>query len=90
MVSWDDEKLAINLFKHGLGFEGADAVFDHPVLSWEDSREGYGELRINLLGWLNGQMVHVTDTERGETMHLISLRKAQTHEIKRYIKSISK
>ncbi len=89
MVTWDTEKLSANIVKHGLSFEGADAVFDYPVVSWEDSREDYGELRINLLGWLNGQMVHVTYTERGDAMHVISLREAQTHEIKRYIKAIS-
>lgn len=90
MVIWDADKLAINIAKHGLSFDGADAVFDHPVLSWEDDRENYGELRINLLGWLNDRIVHVTYTERGEAMHVISLREADTHEIKRYIKAISR
>jgi uncharacterized protein len=90
VVTWDDDKLALNLAKHGLSFSGADAVFDHPVVAWDDDREAYGELRINLLGWLNGHLVHITYTERGEAMHVISLREAEKHEIKRYIKSLSK
>jgi uncharacterized protein len=90
MVTWDPGKLETNIAKHGLSFEGADAVFDHPVVDWEDDRKVYGELRINLLGWLTGRLVHVTYTERGEAMHIISLREAEAHEIKRYIKSISK
>ena len=90
MVTWDKVKLSSNIAKHGLGFEGVATIFDHPVLSWEDDREHYGELRINLLGWLNGQMVHLTYTERSGSMHVTSLRKAETHEIKRYIKAISK
>lgn len=74
MVTWDQDKLSTKLSKHGLSFEGADAVFDHPVVVWDDDPEDYGELRINLLGWLDGQLVHVTCTERGEAMHVISLR----------------
>ena len=89
MVTWDADKLTANIAKHGLSFEGADTVFDHPVVSWEDNRDDYGELRINLLGWLNARVVHVAYTERGEAMHVISLREAETHEIKRYGKSIS-
>lgn len=90
MVTWDNDKLTANIAKHGLSFEGADAVFDHPVVAWDDDREDYGELRINLLGWLQGRLVHVSYTERGEAMHVFSLRKAEPHEIKRFVKSISK
>ncbi len=90
MVTWDKVKLTANIAKHGLSFVDADAVFDHPVVTWDDEREDYGELRINLLGWLDGLVVYLTYTERGEAMHVISLREADTHEIKRYIKSISK
>jgi uncharacterized protein len=90
MVTWDPDKLAINFAKHGLRFDGADAVFDHPVMAWEDDREDYGEQRINLLGWLNGRIVHLTYTERGKAMHVISMREAVAHEVKRYIYSISK
>lgn len=89
MVTWDNDKLVANIAKHGLSFEGADAVFDNSVVAWDDDREAYGELRINLLGWLNGHLVHMTYTERGEDMHVISLREAEKHEIKRYIKSLS-
>jgi uncharacterized protein len=89
MLTWDEDKFASNIAKHGLSFDGAIAVFDHPVVSWEDDREDYGELRINLLGWLDGKIVHLTYTERDEAMHIISLREAEKHEIKSYIKSIS-
>jgi len=45
-------------------------------------REAYGELRINLLGFLNGIVVQLTYTERGDDLHVISLRKAEKHEIR--------
>jgi uncharacterized DUF497 family protein len=39
-----------------------------------------------LLGWLSGIVVHMTYTERGDELHIISLRKAEKHEIRRYAK----
>ena len=52
----------------------------------------YGLLRFanNLLGWLAGTVVHLTYTERGEDMQVISLRRAEKHEIRRYIQEISR
>ena len=90
MVTWDAPKRQANLRDHGLDFVGCDAVFDYPVVTEEDKRDAYGEQRINLLGWLNGRMVHMTYTERGEDLHVISLREAMSHEIKRYWKEISR
>lgn len=49
----------------------------------------YGEQRINLLGWLEGRVVHMTYTERGEDLHVISLREATKHEARYYFKAIS-
>ncbi|HKH47738.1 MAG TPA: BrnT family toxin [Thermoanaerobaculia bacterium] len=81
MVTWDEEKRHANFRNHGLDFEGCEAVFDHPVLTQEDSRIAYGEQRINLLGWLRGRVVHMTYTERGEDLHVISLREATKYEV---------
>ena len=89
MITWDENKRQINLQKHELDFLGCELVFDFPVVSWDDDREAYGELRINLLGWLNDRVVHITYTERGDDLHVISLRKAKKHEIRRYQKALS-
>ena len=70
-------------------FAGCEVVFDSPVVAWEDAREAYGEQRINLLGWLQGVVVHTTYTERGDELHVISLRKAEKHEVRRYAKEVS-
>ncbi|MDP2835179.1 MAG: BrnT family toxin [Pseudomonadota bacterium] len=82
MVTWDEAKRQLNLRNHGLDFVGCEAVFDGPVETWDDNREAYGELRINLLGLLNGVVVHMTYTERGDDLHVISLRKAEKYEIR--------
>ena len=89
MVTWDERKRQANLSNHGLDFEGCEAVFDHPVVTAEDSRMAYGEQRINLLGWLHGRVVHMTYTERGDDLHVISLREATKHEARYYFKVVS-
>jgi hypothetical protein len=84
MITWDEPKRLENLRRHGLEFAGCEAVFDHPVVTWEDDRDAYGESRINLLGWLDGHLVHLTYTERGEALRAISLRRAEKHDLRRY------
>ena len=89
MFTWDEAKRQGNMAKHGLDFVGCDAVFDAPVLTWEDARQAYGEQRINLLGWLHGQVVCMTYTDAdGDNGRVISLRKAEKHEARRYFQSI--
>ncbi len=89
MVTWDDAKRESNLRKHSLDFEGCEEVFDHPVVIQEDDRFAYGEQRINLLGWLRGCVVHMTYTERGEDLHVISLREATRYEARQYFQALS-
>ncbi|MEA1053524.1 BrnT family toxin [Lamprobacter modestohalophilus] len=89
MITWDEAKRRANLANRGLDFADADALFDYPVVTWEDDRESYGEQRMNLLGWLHGVLVHMTYTERGDALHVISLRRAEKHEIRRYAQTFS-
>lgn len=90
MATWDDAKRQSNLRKHGLDFDGCEAVFDHPVVTQEDNRSAYDEQRVNLLGWLRGRVVHMTYTERGEDLHVISLREATKYETQHYFKTLSR
>lgn len=89
MLTFDESKRKENIAKHKLDFIGCEAVFDHPVVTTEDDRVIYSEQRINLLGWLWGRVVHMTYTERGENVHVISLREATTHEVRTYFKLVS-
>lgn len=79
MITFDEAKRQSNLRQHALDFLGCEAVFDGPVVSWDDARVFYGEQRINVLGFLNGVVVHMTYTDRGDDLHIISLRKAEKH-----------
>ena len=89
MPTWDEIKRRSNIKDHGIDFVGCEALFDGLVVAWDDDRVAYGELRINLLGWLNGVVVHMTYTERGDDFHVISLRKAAKHEIRYFIAQIT-
>ena len=46
--------------------------------------EAHGEERWNLLGMCEGVILHVTYTERGERIRIISARRAERHEQDRY------
>jgi uncharacterized protein len=50
MVTWDEPKRLLNLKDHAIDFVGCEVVFDGPVITQEDDRLAYGEMRINLLG----------------------------------------
>jgi len=88
MLTWDENKRQANIAKHGVDFMGCDAIFDGPVLSEEDGRQAYGEQRINVLGWLHGQLMHLTYTDDGHVMRAISLRQAEKTEVRRYVKTL--
>ncbi|WP_313929912.1 BrnT family toxin [Microcoleus sp. FACHB-SPT15] len=71
--------------KHGFNFADAPRIFDLPMLVALDEREDYGEDRWIGIGLLNGRVVVVVYTEPDdETIRIISLRKALSHERKRY------
>jgi len=90
MLIWDEAKRHANIAKHGYDFAGVEAVLDAPVVSWEDEREAYGEQRLCLLGWLRGQLVHLTYVDDGEHIRIISLRKAERHEVRYYEKNLAR
>jgi uncharacterized protein len=90
MPTWDEAKRRKNLRDHGLDFEGCEALFDGPVVVFEDKRDRYGELRLNAIGWLQGQVVHLTYTERDDDFHVISLRKAEKHEARNYVQETTR
>jgi uncharacterized DUF497 family protein len=50
----------------------------------EDSRKNYGETRYNMLAKLDGRIFHITFTERGKIIWIISARKANKREQRRY------
>jgi len=82
---WYDHKAARNWRNHGVAFSHAVKVFRDPfAVEWLDDRENYDEERVNLLGMCDSVLLHVTYTERGDRIRLISARKAEKHEQDHY------
>lgn len=82
-TEWDPAKNEQNKASHGLDF--ADfAGFDAEPFVVEDIRYDYGETRFNALGRIEGKPHAVTYTMRGDTMRLISFRRAHEKEIARH------
>jgi uncharacterized DUF497 family protein len=87
---WDEAKNRSNIRKHGIDFNDAIEIFKHPVLSAADRREDFGEDRWIALGWMKLIVALVVYVERdGDTIRIISARKATRPEIKRYGDAIS-
>lgn len=82
---WDEQKRRTNIRKHGFDFRDAFKVFDSPMLVAPDDRVDYGEDRCIGIGILEGRIVVVIFTERGDDIiRIISIIKALTHERIRY------
>ena len=88
---WDNNKNQSNIAKHGISFEEAIAIFDDPnILNYEDTRFNYGETRFVSIGQIilvtqeKTVIIVVIHTQRNQTIRLISARKANERERKRY------
>ncbi len=80
--AWDPAKAAANLRKHGVSFEDATTAFGDPhSLTVPDPDHSTAESRFTLIGTSKlGLIVVVSHTERGDTIRIISARKATRHE----------
>ena len=78
---WDTEKAAANINKHDVSFHVAVGAFlDAFAIERIDGRKDYGEERINTVAMCGGTLLHVTYSERGECIRIISARQAEKHE----------
>lgn len=82
---WHEAKRPKTLDERGIDFAFMNLCFDDPDrLVRPDKRRDYGELCFNILGLVRGRLFHVTFTLRGETIWIISARKANPREQKLY------
>jgi len=93
MNTWDESKRTLNWDDHSIDFADLDGFFLGDLLTREDTRYDYGELRLHSLGWFKGVVLFVVWTPRGEDgdiPHLISARKAVSHEEKAWFERYHK
>jgi len=84
---WDENKNEENIRKHQLDFSDAWEIFEGPILAESDSRRDYGEVRYTAQGFLRNFVVVMVFTERnGDTIRVISLRRARKDERYKFFK----
>ena len=86
---WDESKNKINIKKHGIDFQDVTEVFDGPMIVNIDDRYDYGETRLIGFGWMRQIVVLVVHVEiDDDTIRILSARKANRYERKRFEKEI--
>ena len=87
-IEFDPNKDAINCEKHGLSLAEAAQLEWETLIAEPDERSPHGEQRM--VGFvLMGDRLHcVVYTDRDVVRRIISLRKANTREVKRYANQV--
>jgi uncharacterized DUF497 family protein len=83
MITCDPAKRERTLIERGLDFLDAESVFAGDTLTLEDDRLDYGETRYQTYGLLQGRVVMVVWTPRGEARHVISMRHCHDREARK-------
>ena len=82
--AWDNAKEEANRKKHGIDFQTAAKVFlDLYVIDFDDV-DATGELRFSAIGLVDGRMLFVTYTMRGDIVRIICARGGEPHEKRKY------
>ncbi len=84
IIEFDPVKSAKNNAERGLSFERvADFEFETALFAIDD-RKNYGEIRWRALGNLDGRLHALVFVEKPDGIRVISLRKANQREVRRY------
>jgi uncharacterized DUF497 family protein len=85
--TYDPKKLAANVASHQVWFHEAEG-FEWETASIEaDTRKRYAETRFVAIGYIELRLYVLVYTLRETAVRIISLRKANTREMKRYAKT---
>lgn len=83
-VSFDPAKNERNIASRGISFAAAESFEWDTAMIAEDLRKEYGEKRFQALGFITGRLHAMVFTPRAGRVHVISLRKANRREVRRY------
>jgi uncharacterized protein len=87
---WDEAKRLANLQKHGVDFRDAPEMFTGKMVIALDRRVDYGEERYIGFGVLQGRVMAVVFSRRlPDIIRIISLRKANPREQRRYEQTVT-
>jgi uncharacterized DUF497 family protein len=83
-ITFDPAKNDKNLAERRLSFERVAELDWDSAIAVEDTRKDYGEKRLRILAPLDGRLHVAVITMRDGATHVISFRKANRKEVKRY------
>jgi uncharacterized DUF497 family protein len=81
---FDPVKDALNRTKHGVSLALAEVLFAGPHMSMIDDRFDYGEVRQVAFGLINDRLFACVYVDRDDERRVVSLRKTNRREVKRY------
>ena len=85
---WDDVKRGENIRTHGIDFTAAESFDWDMAFVYVDDRENYGELREIAIGFIGVRLHVLTFTHRGALTRIISLRRAEKGDVRKYVEAI--
>ena len=88
--TWDESKAAANFAKHGVRFEDASEFEWGLSVDRHDLRKDYRETRVISTSTIRGRVHAPVYALRGDSVRVISLRKANKRESSNYEKAKSK
>lgn len=81
---FDPDKDAGNRAKHGVSLRLSEVLFAGPHVLVTDDRFEYGEARTLAFGLIGGRLFVCVFADRDSERRVISLRKANSREVRRY------
>ncbi|MCF8109611.1 MAG: BrnT family toxin [Desulfohalobiaceae bacterium] len=86
LFEWDPKKARLNLKRHGVSFDEASTAFRDPLSQTiEDPLHSEDEERFVLIGRsIQGRLLIIIHTDRGERIRIISARLATKNERLKY------
>ena len=83
-ITFDPAKDIASRAKHGVSLSAAEGIEWETALTWPDQRRDYGEPRMAGIGYIGQRLYYVVFADRDEGRRIISLRKANMREVRRY------
>jgi uncharacterized DUF497 family protein len=84
MYEWDETKRKKNLAIHGVDFSAIESFDWEQAIVMKDERRDYAETRYAALGPIDGRLHAVIFTIREGNFRIISLRKANSREVRKW------
>jgi uncharacterized DUF497 family protein len=84
MIAFDPAKDASNTVKHGVSLQEAVDIEWDDAIHWTDTRRDDGESRMCAIAYIGVRLYYIVFVDRADVRRIISLRKANFKEVKRY------